>query len=78
MERNGERESGKSVLGAQHDDDDDSIILWWLIIPLWFHFIMIPIYYSVLLFQCLIPGRAIPKTQKMKLDASMLNTQHYK
>ena len=25
-----------------------------------------------------IPGRVIPKTQKMVLDTSMLNTQHYK
>ena len=25
-----------------------------------------------------IPDRVIPKTQKMVLDASMLNTQHYK
>ena len=25
-----------------------------------------------------IPCRAIPKTQKMVLDASLLNTQHYK
>ena len=25
-----------------------------------------------------IPGRVIPKTQKMVLDASLLNTQHYK
>ena len=25
-----------------------------------------------------IPGRFIPKTQKMVLDASLLNTQHYK
>ena len=25
-----------------------------------------------------IPGRVIPKTQKMALDASLLNTQHYK
>ena len=25
-----------------------------------------------------IPGRVIPKTQKMILDASLLNTQHYK
>ena len=24
------------------------------------------------------PGLVIPKTQKMVLDASMLNTQHYK
>ena len=25
-----------------------------------------------------IPGRVLPKTQKMLLDASLLNTQHYK
>ena len=25
-----------------------------------------------------IPGRVIPKTQKMVLDATSLNTQHYK
>ena len=25
-----------------------------------------------------IPGRVIPKTLKMELDASLLNTQHYK
>ena len=25
-----------------------------------------------------IPGRVIPKTQKMLLDASLLNTQYYK
>ena len=25
-----------------------------------------------------IPGRVIPKTQKMVLDATLLNTQHYK
>ena len=25
-----------------------------------------------------IPGRVIPKTQKMVLDAALLNTQHYK
>ena len=25
-----------------------------------------------------IPGRVIPKTQKMVLDASLLNTRHYK
>ena len=25
-----------------------------------------------------IPGRVIPKTQKMVLDLSLLNTQHYK
>ena len=28
--------------------------------------------------QGLIPGRVIPKTQKMVLDASLLNTQLYK
>ena len=25
-----------------------------------------------------IPGQVIPKTQKMVLDATLLNTQHYK
>ena len=25
-----------------------------------------------------IPGRVMPKTQKMVLDAALLNTQHYK
>ena len=25
-----------------------------------------------------IPGRVIPKTQKIVLDAALLNTQHYK
>ena len=25
-----------------------------------------------------IPGRVIPKTQKMVLDATLINTQHYK
>ena len=25
-----------------------------------------------------IPGQVIPKTQKMVLDSSLLNTQHYK
>ena len=25
-----------------------------------------------------LPGRVIPKTKKMVLDASLLNTQHYK
>ena len=25
-----------------------------------------------------IPGRVIPKTQKMVLDATLLNTQHYR
>ena len=28
--------------------------------------------------QSSIPGRVIPKTQKMVLDATLLNTQHYK
>ena len=25
-----------------------------------------------------VPGRVIPKTQKMELDATLLDTQHYK
>ena len=27
---------------------------------------------------CSIPGRVLPKTQKMVLDASLLNAQYYK
>ena len=27
---------------------------------------------------CSLPGRVIPKTQKMVLNAAFLNTQHYK
>ena len=29
-------------------------------------------------YQGSIPGRVIPKTQKMVLDAALINTQHYK
>ena len=28
--------------------------------------------------ECSIPGRVIPKTLKMELDTTLLNTQHYK
>ena len=28
--------------------------------------------------ECSIPGPVMPNTQKMLLDASLLNTQHYK
>ena len=28
--------------------------------------------------QCLIPGRVIPKTQKMVLGVALLSTRHYK
>ncbi len=28
--------------------------------------------------QCSIPGQVIPKTEKIVLDAALLNTQHYK
>ena len=39
--------------------------------------------YSIYIVECLgdlvsISGQAIPKTQKMVLDAALLNTQHYK
>ena len=36
----------------------------------------ISLYFPALLL--FIPGRVIPKTQKMVLDASLLSTQHYK
>ena len=32
----------------------------------------------ICLFNGSIPGRVIPKTQKMVLDAALLSTQHYK
>ena len=39
---------------------------------------MVTVFASGLEDLCSIPGRVIPKTQKMVLDAALLNTQHYK
>ena len=38
---------------------------------------MVRVYTNGLEDQGSIPGQAIPKTQKIVLDASLLNTQHY-
>ena len=40
--------------------------------------IMVRVFTDVTGDQGSIPGRVIPKTQIMVLDASLLNTQHYK
>ena len=40
--------------------------------------IMVSVFISGLGDQGSIPGQVIPKTQKMVLDASLLNTQNYK
>ena len=39
---------------------------------------MVQVFYNGSGDQGSILGRVIPKTQKMVLDASLLNTQHYK
>ena len=36
------------------------------------------IWFQVNKYRGSIPGRVMPKTQKMVLDAALLNTQHYK
>ena len=76
---NGKRESGKSELAVQHndDDDDDDIYIYiyiYIYLPIG---IMIRFTYD-LGDQGSIPGQVIPKTKKMVLDGSLLNTQHYK
>ena len=40
--------------------------------------IMFRVFNNGLIDQGSIPGRVIPKTQKMVFDASLFNTQHYK
>ena len=78
--RSGERGSGISVLAARHDDDDDIYIYIYICI----YRDLPDIGLGVRGFANgpgdlgSIPGRVIPKTQKMVLDASLLNTQHYK
>ena len=56
---------------------------WWYLGPYIYIYIIIPdIGLGVRVFANgpgdSIPGRVIPKTQKMVLDVSLLNTQHYK
>ena len=40
--------------------------------------LMSRVFANILRDQASIPGRVIPKTKKMVLDATLLNTQHYK
>ncbi len=68
--RNGERGSGISALVARHDDDD--IYVCQLIGPVG------RVFTNGLEDLGSIPGRVIPKTLKMVLDTSLLNTQQYK
>ena len=55
-----------------------------LMIPIYIYIVVLDIGLAVRVFANglgdlgSIPGRVIPKTQKMVLDASLLNTQHYK
>ena len=66
--RSGERWSRISVLAARHDDDDDDDISFGL---------MKIVFANGPGDRASIPGRVIPKTQKMLLDV-FFNTQHYK
>ena len=87
--RSGERGSGISVLPARYDDDDDDR----LFNDTWTHSCLQFEWFSVSLLDIglivwvvgnrqgdlgSIPGRVIPKTQKMVLDITLLSTQHYK
>ena len=88
--RSGKRGSGISMLVARHDDDDDIYIVNVGITSLCRIHIYIYIYiymYIGIMARVFandpgdwgsIQGRVIPKTQKMVLDAALLNTQHYK
>ena len=50
-----------------------------IIIIIHFHNYMVScVFANVPVDQDLIPGQVIPKTQKMLLDAALLNTRHYK
>ena len=59
-----------------NDDDDDSprrsIVIYKLL------FLMSRVFANGPGDRGLIPGRVIPKTQKMVLDAALLSTQHYR
>ena len=79
--RSGERGSGISVLPARYDDNDDYIY------KLFLNFVY-ELYQPIGLVARVftngledwgsVPGWVIPKTQKMVLDTSLLNTQHHK
>ena len=56
------------------------LMMWWQGngILFWFMFLAVRVFANGPGDLGSIPGRVIPKTQKMVLDASLLNTQHYK
>ena len=66
--RSGERGSRISVLPARYDDDDYLMAIG----------LMSRVFVNGPEDWGSIPGQVIPKTQKMVLDATLLNTQHYK
>ena len=70
-ERSGGREPERSVLMAWHDDIYIYIYIYRLT------GIMVGVFANGSGDRDSIPSRVIPKTQKMLLDASLLNTQHY-
>ena len=75
------RESRNSVLSAQVDDDtddDDDINLMQLVRSYRFIDLVGRVFTNGLGDLGSIPGRVIPKTLKMVLDTSLLNTQQYK
>ena len=87
--RNGERGSGISALAVRHDDDDDDR-LYVHVNQVFYTKVLIhgtfnrDIGPAVRVFANgpgdlgSIPGRVIPKTLKMELDTTLLDTQHYK
>ena len=66
--RSGERGSGISVLPARYDDDDDETVLTFKFLK-WLE--CSPMARKTWIQS---PGRVIPKTQKVVLDTSLLNT----
>ena len=71
-ERERERESGKSMLSVQLDDDA------FVSVMVTFIGLVGRVFVNGLGDLGSIPGRVIPKTLKMVLDTSLLNTLHYK
>ena len=69
---------------ARHDDNDDDHIIILHYIIIYYCYISSSISLMNRVFAngpgrwVSIPGQVIPKTQKMVLDSSLLNTQHYK
>ena len=84
-----EKESGKSVLSAIFDDTYIYIYIYvcvciyiyiyiYIYMCMYMHFLMGRVFANGPGAMSSIPGRVIPKTLKMVLDTSLLNTQQYK